>query len=283
MEAEKKRILFVDDEFRLVESYATMLNFSGFDVTQVASADEAVMLINNHSFDLVILDIMMPPGEHFRNKEAEFGLNTGVKLALLVREKLPEAAIVAFSNHHDPNIREFFSRTENMWYMDKSNYLLDDFVETIKEIAQQRKPLPRAFIVHGRDHRTLSELKNFLEKQLNLKKILVLSEQPSRGMTLIEKFEYYAAATDIVFVLFTPDDLGGLVGASEYQARPRMNVIFELGYFLGALRRRSGRVFLLTKGDMEIPTDISGIVYVDITNGVESAESAILTELKDWL
>lgn len=87
-----------------------------------------------------------------------------------------------------------------------------------------------------------------------------------------------------MFVLFTPDDLGSLVGALEYpRARPRMNVIFELGYFLGALRRRSGRVFLLTKGDIEIPSDISGIVYIDITNGVESAESTILAELKDWL
>lgn len=167
-----------------------MLKFSGFDVTPAASADEAVMLINSQLFDLVILDIMMPPSKHFQNKETEFGLNTGVMLALLVKEKLPEAAIVAFSNHHDPDIREFFFRSENMWYLNKVDYcLLNDFVETIKEISQHKRTLPRAFIVHGRDHGTLSELKNFLEKRLNLKKILILSEQPSRGMTLIEKFE----------------------------------------------------------------------------------------------
>ena len=95
-------------------------------------------------------------------------------------------------------------------------------------------------------------------------------------MTLIEKFEYYAREVDIAFVLFTPDDIGGLDESPDStQARPRMNVVFEYGYFLGALRRRSGRVFLLTKGKLEIPSDISGVVDIDISNGMEAVEETM--------
>jgi predicted nucleotide-binding protein len=284
MNIEKKRILFVDDELRDVDAYVLELKFAGFDVTTTASADEAFKLVSNESFDLVVLDIMMPPGKHFRNKETAFGLKTGLMLALLVRQKLPGTMIVAFTNNPDPNIKELFSRNEHLLYLRKEDYAPSELTETIKEVLHRGKVSPRIFIVHGRDNETLSELKEFIRNKLGLEKSIVLSEQPSRGMTLIEKFEFYAAESDIVFALFTPDDLGNLLGEGEYsQARPRMNVIFEFGYFLGALRRKSGRVFLLCKGEIEIPSDVSGIVYIDITDGVQSAESAILTELRDWL
>ncbi|HET9211643.1 MAG TPA: TIR domain-containing protein, partial [Thermoanaerobaculia bacterium] len=56
--------------------------------------------------------------------------------------------------------------------------------------------------------------------------------------------------------------------------------ILELGFFLGKLGRKSGKVLLLHKGPLEIPSDIHGIGYIDISNGIESAGEAIRRELR---
>jgi predicted nucleotide-binding protein len=84
----------------------------------------------------------------------------------------------------------------------------------------------------------------------------------------------------VVFVLMTPDDTGYLTGSSAgAQARARQNVIFELGYFLGYLRRASGRVLILHSGPLELPSDLAGMVSIDIGAGVEAAAEAIRGEL----
>jgi len=45
---------------------------------------------------------------------------------------------------------------------------------------------------------------------------------------------------------------------------PRQNVVFEHGYLIAKLGRE--RVVPLVSGRVELPSDISGIVYVDDTN-----------------
>jgi predicted nucleotide-binding protein len=112
---------------------------------------------------------------------------------------------------------------------------------------------------------------------------IILAQMPSLGKTLLEKFENYAANADLVFVLLTPDDVGSAAGsAKNARARARQNVMFELGYFLGYLRRQTGSVFVLHKGDTEIPTDLSGLVFIDITHGIDAAAEAIRRETRGY-
>ncbi len=139
---------------------------------------------------------------------------------------------------------------------------------------------PQAFIVHGQDEKTKLELKNYLQNSLKFSEPTILNEQPSRGRTIIEKFEQCAAASSIVFVLLTPDDRAASPSdPDETKYRARQNVIFELGFFLGRLGRDSGRVIMLHKGSIELPSDISGVVYVDISNGIEAAGETIRREV----
>ena len=109
-----------------------------------------------------------------------------------------------------------------------------------------------------------------------------MHEQPSQGKTIIEKLEAFGAQASVVFVLLTPDDkLSEGKEMSSEKHRYRQNVIFEMGYFLGVLGRKSGRVILLYKGFLDLPSDISGLVYIDISKGVEAAGENIRRELKD--
>ena len=139
----------------------------------------------------------------------------------------------------------------------------------------------RPFIVHGHDHQSLYELKDYLQNTLKLGEPVILRQMPGRGKTLIEKFEREAEAVELVFVLLTPDDLvANPSDPDDQKRRARQNVILELGFFLGKLGRESGRVLLLHKGPLEIPSDIIGIEYIDIANGIESAGETIRRELR---
>ena len=116
----------------------------------------------------------------------------------------------------------------------------------------------RVFIVHGHDHGKRDAVALLL-KTLDLDPI-TLSEQPNGGRTIIEKFEHNA---DVGFaiVLITADDVGG-VDVGQLKPRARQNVILELGYFVGRLKR--ARVCALYESGVELPSDIIGVGYVPL-------------------
>jgi predicted nucleotide-binding protein len=112
---------------------------------------------------------------------------------------------------------------------------------------------------------------------------VILHEQPSLGRAILEKLAEEGEDVDLVFVLLTPDDVGGTADQpDDVKRRARQNVIFELGFFLGRLGRRSGRVVLLHKGQTELPSDISGLISIDISSGIAAAGEEIRRELS-WL
>jgi predicted nucleotide-binding protein len=133
----------------------------------------------------------------------------------------------------------------------------------------------KVFVVHGHDEAAREAMARFLEK-IELKAI-ILQEQPDQGFTIIEKFETYASQVSFAVVLLTPDDLGGPASAPAQAARARQNVIFELGYFVGKLGR--GRACLLCKGEVEIPSDLYGVIYTDM-DAAEGWKLKLVRELK---
>lgn len=55
-----KRILIIDDERRIGESYTRLLSEEGFEVRHALNAQGATNLLIREHFDLVLLDINMP-------------------------------------------------------------------------------------------------------------------------------------------------------------------------------------------------------------------------------
>lgn len=134
------------------------------------------------------------------------------------------------------------------------------------------------FIVHGHDHGMVFQLKDYLQNRLKLPEPVVLMQQPDAGRTIIEKFEDCAADVYGAMVLLTPDDLVK-GGTAEEQKRARQNVIFELGYFVGKFGRKSGKVIMLHAGDLEMPSDLSGVIYINVKDGIEKAGEKIRLEI----
>jgi len=184
----------------------------------------------------------------------------------------------------------------------------------LRKSAKQSVSSKDVFVVHGHDIQSVNELKKMLvEFGLNP---IVLHEQPSGSRTIVEKLEKYSDV-GYAFVILTPDDIGclnievskslqSLVGtlqnlieaytvikhkgplkrvhgelskvASSFKPRARQNVVLEFGYFIGFLGR--DRVCCLYKGDVELPSDMHGIVYLPFKNSLEEIRVEIMKELK---
>jgi CheY-like chemotaxis protein len=80
-EQQTVRILVVDDEATTRHALATLLRRRGCAVTVAANGAEALALIEQHAFDLLLLDLIMP------------GLN-GTEIARGARTIQPTAAIL---------------------------------------------------------------------------------------------------------------------------------------------------------------------------------------------
>lgn len=131
----------------------------------------------------------------------------------------------------------------------------------------------RIFIVHGHDITALDQTEILL-RRWGLEPV-ILRDKANRGMTVIEKVE---TNTDVGYaiVLLTPDDLGG-VNAEHLSPRARQNVIFEWGYLVAKLGRE--KVACLCKEGIELPSDLHGIVRIDVVNDVREKANEIRREL----
>lgn len=134
----------------------------------------------------------------------------------------------------------------------------------------------KVFIVHGHDNAAKEAVARFVEK-IGFEAI-ILHEQASSGKTIIEKIEEY---TNVGFgiVLYTPCDVGGSQEEKDQlNPRARQNVVFEQGYLMGKIGRKN--VCALLKGDTEMPTDISGVVYIKMDEG-DGWKLAVAKEMRD--
>jgi hypothetical protein len=124
----------------------------------------------------------------------------------------------------------------------------------------------RIFIVHGHDNEMVEASARFVKK-LGFEPI-ILREQPNQGRTIIEKFEDYSDV-DFAIVLFSPDDLGKSKGDKNINPRPRQNVVFELGFFIGKLGRKNVVVLHKIIEDFEMLSDFQGVLFHPFQEGWE--------------
>lgn len=278
------KIVVVDDDYSM-ELLVDALNFRGHNAVRIKSAEDALARIDEVAgADLIVLDIIMEAPPSFEGNSAiSGGTTTGMALLNAFRARQPTLKVLVYTGCTAVDVVEAIKEKPSTEYLAKTtHYARREILERINAMigASDAKQHPRAFIVHGHDDRAKMDLKNYLQNTLGFPEPMILHEQPNLGRTIIEKFEAYAQAADLVFVLLTPDDRISTANESnDEKRRARQNVIFELGYFLGFFGRSSGKVFLLHKGPIELPSDISGIVYIDISQGVVSASETIRKEL----
>ncbi|HHT9112224.1 MAG: nucleotide-binding protein [Planctomycetes bacterium] len=273
-------ILIVEDDNFYAQRLKEVLMDFGLEATLVNSTQEALSS-NIPLYAAAIIDIMLPNDPDITGislRESRAGYLSGVALARRFRQKVPNFPIILFSGYFGSFEGESWARDNGILFFSK-----EDGPGALKYCLQKigiiREVKPRVFIVHGHDEHALIELKDYIQNTLNWQKPIVLRDEPSSGRTIVEKFEDFASSVDYVFVLMTPDDIVRNVKEDD-KRRSRQNVIFELGFFYGQFGRKSGRVIVLHKGPIELPSDIQGIIWIDISKGIKESSGDIRRELK---
>ena len=149
--------------------------------------------------------------------------------------------------------------------------------EEVQGVASQDKD-PKIFIVHGHDTEALDGLDLFL-RRLGLE-TYILKNQAGSSETLIEALEqkiYRDSAFGII--LMTPDDWGyARDNKKGKQPRARQNVIFEMGMAFASLGR--DRCAILKKQNLELPSDLEGIIRYDFKKSVKEVGVKLVEHLR---
>ena len=99
MSKESKRILIVDDVKEIVSGISSILELEGFETFKAENGVEALDLID-HSFDLVISDILMPEMD-------------GIELCQAIKEKYPDIKIILISGGgRQSNVKQSYNYLE---------------------------------------------------------------------------------------------------------------------------------------------------------------------------
>jgi len=270
-----KHITIIDDDLAM-EILGENLRYAGLDVVRFSSAKDALDNMGSVvKSDFVVLDIIMECPANLAGSVISGDKTTGMEIFQRIRKEQPRLPILVFSATSDADVIQLLKRDQYTSFLQKwSTPTNMDVIRTIeaKLGIDNSAELPRVFIVHGRDEKTKLAVKNYLQNTLKLPEPIILHEQPNLGRTVIKKFEHYSAQSYLAFVILTPDDkIVELSAENDEKRQARQNVILELGFFLGALGRSSGRIFLLHKGPIDLPSDLSGVIYIDISKGIDAA------------
>jgi len=96
MSTRDHKILWVDDEIEMLDGHIAFLESKGIGVTKCSSGDDAIELIRNEMFDLVLLDEMMPGKDGLTTLSEIKDINPHIPVVMVTKseeETLMEEAI----------------------------------------------------------------------------------------------------------------------------------------------------------------------------------------------
>ena len=123
------RVVVADDDVLLREGVAGLLERAGFEIAgQAGDAADLLRVVRDQQPDLVIVDIRMPP-----RHETE-----GLDAARVIRQKLPQVAILVLSAHAEVDeAMELLATGRAIGYVLKSRITkVDDFIETVHRVIE---------------------------------------------------------------------------------------------------------------------------------------------------
>jgi DNA-binding NarL/FixJ family response regulator len=127
--ANGRRVIVADDDVLLREGLASLLERAGYQlVGQAGDGSELMRLVREHRPDLVIVDIRMPPT----------GSTEGLEAAAVIREELPEIAILILSAHVEvAHAMTLLATGSRSGYLLKSRVTdIDEFLDTLDRLCR---------------------------------------------------------------------------------------------------------------------------------------------------
>jgi len=119
------KVLIVDDEKDFLDIIAERISARGMDVSTASSAEDALNMVEEESFDVVIMDFMMPALD-------------GFKALKLMKTKQPEVQIILLTGNV-PDEKRIEARALGALDVIEKPPDLNDLIQKIKKAKKARK------------------------------------------------------------------------------------------------------------------------------------------------
>jgi len=117
------KILVVDDDAIVIKSCRRILEAEGFEVTSVASADEALEKIKYYEFDLLLMDVKMPKHD-------------GIFLMREIKKNWPDIPIIVMSGYPTPETIADVLKLGATQFIPKP-FRPDELVKSVRQVIQK--------------------------------------------------------------------------------------------------------------------------------------------------
>jgi len=111
------KLLFVDDEEELISALVERLELRGIDAKGVTSGDEALQLLREEQFDVVVIDVKMP------------GIG-GLDVLRTISRRYPDIKVILMTGHGSSEDSEIGRRLGAVAYLQKP-VDLEDLLATV--------------------------------------------------------------------------------------------------------------------------------------------------------
>jgi DNA-binding NarL/FixJ family response regulator len=124
------RAVIAEDDVLLRAGLVRLLSEAGIDVVaEVGDADKLLIAADEHTPDVVVTDVRMPPTHR----------DEGTRAALAIRQKQPGIGILVLSQHVEPRYAERLLREHprGIGYLLKDRVAaISDFVDAVRRVAE---------------------------------------------------------------------------------------------------------------------------------------------------
>jgi hypothetical protein len=190
----------------------------------------------------------------------------------------PLACIGSFGGAASSLNRRFAGSPSTWGYEQRRSRIFEQLQEPFSDVVLRAaleaawiEGAPKLMIIHGRSP-DRDRLKTYLLRHVG--RVIVLTDEFAPTEPIPIKFERFASSVDGAIALLTPDDTGALATDSANAApRARENVWVEVGWFWG--RRGRGKLLLLRKGAVTIPSDLGNVESYEYASDPEERDREI--------
>jgi CheY-like chemotaxis protein len=131
-----QKILFIDDD-SYVQLWVDAAKEAGYQTRQSYTTDEAYQEAETWKPDLVVLDIMMPPGTRYAHRKTQNGLRSGLFLLEDLRALDPDLPVLVLTNVRDDETLRQFDSFQSLKIVQKRDSPPFDFVEEIELMLRE--------------------------------------------------------------------------------------------------------------------------------------------------
>jgi len=167
----EKKVLIVDDEGRVVQSIAGVLQDEGFQVATAESGEEAIGVVQKEDPDIVLLDIWMP------------GMD-GIEVLKKLKWMSPDCQVIMISGHATISTAMAAVKLGAFDFIEKP-LSLDVLLTTIRRALDHQRELVKA---QPSEEIAIRESplreKRFFPRSSTFPEMAVLSKEPLKGTSL---------------------------------------------------------------------------------------------------